>query len=196
MRREAESRDNGFLEPHETIVVDDGYMPLLALAAAVHEWQHLAFERERRRRDASESGEVVTLHGGDPYVAEGVAEWRTDELLRPLAPAFPLLLMGEAEKRIRLSASGTEPHALGYLLVRALAAAVPDAARRRQLLLRAVDDPASVLSEATLVEAWHAHAAAPDLIYGGTGRRALIPETTFTVEDGFPDPVAERVLVE
>jgi hypothetical protein len=195
VRREAESRDNGFLEPHDAIEVDAGYMPLLALAAAVHEWEHLAFEYHRRLRDARDTSATVILRGADPYVAEGVAEWRTDQLLSPLAERFPLLLAGEAEKRTRLAADTTEPHALGYLLVRALAAAVPDPATRLQLLLAAADDPASVTSDRSVASAWAAYRSSPGFSYGGTGRRALIPETTFTVEDGFPDPVAVRVMV-
>lgn len=195
VRREADSRDNGFLEPHDAIVVDAGYMPLLALAAAVHEWEHLAFEYHRRLRDAHDTSATVTLRGSDPYVAEGVAEWRTDQLLAPLAARFPLLLAGEAEKRTRLSADGTEPHALGYLLVRALAAVMPDAADRVQLLLAAADDPAVVTSEPVVASAWAAFRSSAGLSYGGTGRRALIPESTFTIEDGFPDPVAVRVTV-
>ena len=194
VRREAESRNNGFLEPHDAIAVDAGYMPLLALAAAVHEWEHLAFEYHRRLRDARDTSAVVTLRGADPYVAEGVAEWRTDQLLSPLAERFPLLLAGEAEKRARLSADATEPHALGYLLVRALAAVVPDPSARVQLLLTAADDPASVTSDRAVAAAWATYRSSPDLSYGGSGRRALIPETTFTVEDGFPDPVAVRVM--
>ncbi|HET7604028.1 MAG TPA: hypothetical protein VFK36_13470 [Gemmatimonadales bacterium] len=194
VRREAESRDNGFLEPHDAIAVDAGYMPLLALAAALHEWEHLAFEYHRRLRDARDTSVVVTLRGADPYVAEGVAEWRTDQLLSPLAGRFPLLLAGEAEKRTRLAADATEPHALGYLLVRALAAVVPDPAARLQLLLAAADEPAGVTSRQAVAAAWSRYRSSADLIYGGAGRRALIPETTFTIEDGFPDPVAVRVM--
>lgn len=195
VRQEAESRDNGFLEPADAIVVDAGYMPLLALAATVHEWEHLVFESRRRHRDASDTGDVVTLHGSDPYVAEGVAEWRTDQLLRPLAAAFPLLLAGEAEKRVRLAADGAEPHALGFLLVRALADAVPDSVARLDLLLDAADNPSVLLTRAGLRSTWARYRNAPDLPHGGAARRALIPETTFTVEDGFPDPVAVRILV-
>ncbi|HET8635119.1 MAG TPA: hypothetical protein VFL88_13305 [Gemmatimonadales bacterium] len=194
VRREAESRDNGFLEPHDAIAVDAGYMPLLALAAALHEWEHLAFEYRRRLRDARDTSAVVTLRGADPYVAEGVAEWRTDQLLGPLAERFPLLLAGEAEKRTRLAADSAEPHALGYLLVRALAAVVPDAELRVRLLLDAADDPASVTSSPVVAAAWSRYASSSDLTYGGSGRRALIPETTFTVEDGFPDLVAVKVM--
>jgi hypothetical protein len=196
VREEAESRDNGFLEPADAIAVDAGYMPLLALAAAVHEWQHLAFERRRRLREAGDTGVVVTLRGADPYVAEGVAEWRTDVLMRPLAAQFPLLLAGEAEKRVRLAAAGVDPHAFGFRLVRALAQVVPDPASRLRLLLDAADAPTGVTSEPAVRSAWAAYRAAPDFSYGGPGRRVLIPETTFTVEDGFPDPVALRVRVE
>jgi hypothetical protein len=195
VRQEAEARDNGFLEPGDAIAVDAGYVPLLALAAALHEWEHLAFESRRRLRDAQDTSAVVTLRGADPYVAEGVAEWRTDQLLRPLAAAFPLLLAGEAEKRDRLSADSTEPHALGYQLVRALAQVMPDATARLDLLLAAADTPAVVTSRAATRSAWSRFAGSGDVAYGGVGRRALIPETTFTVEDGFPDAVSVRIVV-
>jgi hypothetical protein len=196
VREEAASRDNGFLEPEDAIAVDPGYMPLLALAASVHEWEHLAFERRRRLRESGDTAAVVTLRGSDPYVAEGVAEWRADVLLRPLAEQFPLLLAGEAEKRVRLAATGVEPHALGFRLVRALARVVPDPATRLRLLLDAADTPTGVTSEPAVRSAWAAYHAAPDLTHRGAGRRVLVPETTFTVEDGFPDPVALRVRVE
>jgi hypothetical protein len=71
---------------------------------------------------------------------------------------------------------------------------MPDAVARVQLLLAAADDPAVVTSDPVVASAWAAFRSSADLSYGGTGRRALIPETTFTIEDGFPDPVAVRVM--
>ena len=94
-----------------------------------------------------------------------------------------------------MSADSTEPHALGYQLVRALAQVLPDATARLDLLLAAADTPAVVISRAATRLAWSRFAGSGDVAYGGVGRRALIPETTFTVEDGFPDPVSVRIMV-
>ena len=193
VREEAESRDNGFLEPEDAIVVDGGYVPLLALAAALHEWEHLAFESRRRQAGDNDPAGIVMLRASDAYVAEGVAEWRTERLLEPLATAFPLLLAGEAEKHARLAATADDPHVLGLRMVRSLAAALPADSARLAVLLDAADEPASVLRHPEVAGAWARYRNAPDLMTPGPGRRALIPELTFTVEDGYPDLVSMRI---
>jgi hypothetical protein len=193
VRQQAVARTSGFLEPADVIEVDPSYVPLLALGAALHEWQHLAFERVRRLRIAADSGDIVTLHAPDSWVAEGVAEWRTSRVLEQLAARFPLLAMGEREKRLRIARSNPdEPHVLGYLLVGALAAAVPDERDRLGLLLVASNDPAVVM-RSDLVDGWQPHASAPDLELGTRGGRALVPEMTFTLEDGYPDVIRLRI---
>lgn len=197
VRRQAEARDNGFLEAHDAIEIDPSYVPLLAFGAAVHEWEHLVFERARRLRSSAGEGDIVTLQSPDPYIAEGVAEWRTARLLDSIAARFPLLAMGEHEKRLRLAAaSRDEPHALGYLLVRALAQAVPDPARRMTLLLAASDEPAAALRGTELERAWGRWRGTAPLERPASGRRVLLPELTFTVEDGFPDILRFRILDE
>jgi hypothetical protein len=194
VRRQSAEATNGFLEPRDAILVDPGYMPLLALGAVVHEWQHLAFERLRRDGLRVRDG-VLVLPASDPFVAEGLAEWRTGELLAPLAEQFPLLALGEVEKRCRLSiANGTEQHVLGAALVRALVAAVPDSRRRMTLLLAGADDPQAIVQAPELRRAW-ARFGGPDLVIPAPSRRMLIPETRFTLEDRFPDIVASRILV-
>jgi hypothetical protein len=114
-------------------------------------------------------------------------------VLEQLAARFPLLAMGEREKRLRIARSNPdEPHVLGYLLVGALAAAVPDERDRLGLLLVASNDPAVVM-RSDLVDGWQPHASAPDLELGTRGGRALVPEMTFTLEDGYPDVIRLRI---
>lgn len=193
VRQQAKTRTSGFLEPADVIEVDPSYVPLLALGAALHEWQHLAFERVRRLRMANDTGAVVALHAPDAWIAEGVAEWRTSRVLEQLAGQFPLLAMGEREKRLRIARGNpNDPHVLGYLLVGALAAEVPDERARLGLLLASSNDPAAVLRSG-LVNGWRRHASAPDLELGGSGGRALVPEMTFTLEDGYPDVIRLRI---
>jgi hypothetical protein len=193
VRQQAEVRTSGFLEPADVIEVDPSHVPLLALGAALHEWQHLAFERVRRLRMARDTSDIVALHAPNAWVAEGVAEWRTGRVLRQLAERFPLLAMGESEKRLRIALGNPdEPHVLGYLLVDALAAAMSDERARLELLVAASDDPAIVMRSG-LADTWRQHASAPDLELGSRGSRALVPEMTFTVEDGYPDVIRLRI---
>lgn len=193
VRQQAEVRTSGFLEPADVIEVDPSYVPILALGAALHEWQHLAFERVRRLRMARDTGRVVALHAPNSWVAEGVAEWRTSRVLRRLGEQFPLLAMGEHEKRLRIARGNPdEPHVLGYLLVDALAAALPDERAGLELLVSASDDPAAVMGPG-VADSWRQYASAPDLELGSLGGRALVPEMTFTVEDGYPDVIRLRI---
>ncbi len=195
VREQSAHSANGFLEPRDAILVDPGYVPLLALGAVVHEWQHLLEERRRRLGLAGASGPVVVLPAIHPFIAEGVAERSTELLLAPLVERFPLLGVAEAEKRSRLAAtSRDEHHVLGYALIRALEAAVADTARRRQLAEEAGDDPAAVARAPEATAAWRRHAREPDLRLHAPSRRVLVPETTFTVEDRYPDIIGTRII--
>ena len=195
VREQSAHSANGFLEPRDAILVDPGYVPLLALGAVVHEWEHLLEERRRRLDLAGTPASVLVLPAIHPFIAEGVAERNTELLLAPLVDRFPLLGVAEAEKRTRLAAaSRDEHHVLGYAMVRALEAAVPDTRRRRQLLELAGDDPAAAARATEPAEAWKAHARAPDLRLEAPSRRVLVPETTFTVEDRFPDVIGTRII--
>jgi hypothetical protein len=191
---------NGFLEPRDAIAIDPGYSPLLALGAVVHEWQHLIFRRRQLRALVAGYAEAnspsVELPGIQPYLAEGFAEWSTERILVPLVTRWPLLGLGELEKRAGLAHIGTDdPHTLGYALVRALAGALPNPSVTTDLLLKYADHPSGVVAEPLLRRAWGKYRGTPDRNLATPGHRLLIPEVTFTIEDGFPDIIATRILI-
>ena len=198
--RQARESLNGFLEPRDVIAIDPGYSPLLALGAVVHEWQHLAFRRLQLDDFAASLPKrampVVGLPGIQPYVAEGFAEWSAERILGPLIARWPLLGLGEFEKRAGLALErADDEHPLGYALVRELAAVLKDPALTTRLLLRYADDPSRIDTEPALRIAWRRHRGARDYVFAAAMRRVLIPEVTFTIEDGFPDVIATRILV-
>jgi hypothetical protein len=198
--RQAKESLNGFLEPHDAIAIDPGYSPLLALGAVVHEWQHLLFRYRQLEMFTTpltrQRSSIVGLPGIEPHIAEGFAEWSTERMLAPLVQRWPLLGLGELEKRAGLVRSQSDDqHALGYALVRALAAALPGPTRTTELLLRYADAPGRILTEPTLRKAWGRYRGSPDLAPSHTPLRMLMPEITFTIEDGIPDVVSTRILL-
>jgi hypothetical protein len=198
--RQSRESLNGFLEPEDAIVIDPGYSPLLAVGAVVHEWQHLLFRRQQLERFADSLSRPdslsLRLPGLEPHLAEGFAEWSSQRILLPIASRWPLLILGELEKRADLTRHGPDDqHTLGYALVEALATALGRPARAAQMLLRHADDPAAVFREPALRKAWAAYHGAADKSLPAPRYQALIPEVTFTVDDGFPDVVATRILV-
>lgn len=190
---------NGFLEPADAVALDPGYLPLLAVATVVHEWQHLIFERRRLDRVAAaadDSNAIVTLPSADPYLAEGLAEWRTERVLAPLIERWPLLGLGEAEKRARLARTNPDDqHVLGYAMVRALSAALVDERQVVPLLLRHADRPGAVAREAAPEAAWRRYRGTRDRMVPAPSRRLLIPQVTLTVEEGAPAVLETRILV-
>jgi hypothetical protein len=198
--RQARESLNGFLEPRDVIAIDPGYSPLLALGAVVHEWQHLAFRRLQLDDFAASLPErvmpIVSLPGVQPYVAEGFAEWSAERILAPLISRWPLLGLGELEKRAGLARENADDqHPLGYALVRELAAVLNDPALTTRLLLRYAEDPSRIDTEPALRAAWRRHRGARDYVFAAAMRRVLIPEVTFTIDDGYPDVIATRILV-
>jgi hypothetical protein len=198
--RQATESLNGFLEPADNIAIDPGYSPLLALGAVVHEWQHLVFRRLQLEHFATNLPEhastIVRLPGVQPYVAEGFAEWSAERILGPLIERWPLLGLGELEKRAGLAQENADDqHPLGYALVRELAARLKDPAATTRVLLRYAEDPSGVDAEPALRKAWRAYSKAPDHVFAAPARRVLIPQVTFTIEDGYPDVVETRILV-
>ena len=188
---------NVFLEARDVIAIDPGYAPLLAIGAVVHEWQHLLFQRRLLAAIEPDSAGPAVLPGLNPWVAEGLAEWRAERILAPFTARFPLLGMAELEKRARLARSRPDDqHVLGYRMVRALSAAVPDDARVAALLERAAVDPSgsAVLSDPDVGRAWAAFRREPDRTISAPSRRALVPELTFTIEDEYPDLVRTRIV--
>jgi hypothetical protein len=197
VREEARIGLNGFLEPADAIGIDPGFVPLLALGTVVHEWQHLLFEHARQDRSPGATADgMVTLVPADPYLAEGFAEWQAERIMAPLAARYPLLGLAEAEKRARLALEqADESHLLGLLLVRAVARALPRESDVVELLLRRSARAQAVAAQPALVRAWARHAGARDRTISAPTRRSVIPETTFTLEDGFPDVVGRRILM-
>ena len=198
--RQSRESLNGFLEPGDVIAIEPGYSPLLAIGTIVHEWQHLLFRRLQLDRFAAalsaRDSTFVELPGLEPYLAEGFAEWSSERILEPLHARWPLLALGELEKRAGLS-SGTleDQHSLGYALVTTLAAALRDPARATQLLLSNAENPGRIATQPGLKQAWKSYARTPDHVQSVPARRILIPEVTFSVEDGFPDIIGSRILV-
>jgi len=198
--RHARESLNGFLEPTDAIAIDPGYSPLLALGAVVHEWQHLLFRREQLDRLAAALGKqrpsVIALPAIEPHIAEGFAEWSAERILEPVVRRWPLFALGELEKRAALSqTSPNEEHTLGYALVRTLAAALPDAPSTTRLLLHHADAPEALMTEPVLRKAWKRYKSAPDVTFTQAGLTTLLPEVTFTIEDGQPDVVSTRILL-
>jgi hypothetical protein len=198
--RQAMENLNGFLEPGDLIAIDPGYSPLLALGAVVHEWQHLFFRRlqldEFVARHPQRGVSIVRLPGVHPYLAEGLAEWSAERILEPLVARWPLLGLGELEKRAGLARENAEDqHALGYALVRELAGVLGDPAITTRVLLRYAEDPGGIDAEPALRKAWWSYRSDRDYVFAAPARRVLVPEVTFTIEDGYPDVVSTRILV-
>ena len=183
---------NGFLEPHDLILIDPSYEPLLALGTLVHEWQHIIQEHRRGSLAFRSEGRQVTYGFLDPYLAEGLAEWASEAILAPASRRFPLVALGEAEKRVSLAPDN--PHVLGYLLVRTLAVAVNRPPDLLAMLAEQGTDPAAVARLPALRRRW-SRFAAPDRVVPRRSAPVLLPETEFAVEDMVPDVVARRILV-
>jgi hypothetical protein len=198
--RQAKESLNGFLEPQDAIAIDPGYSPLLALGAVVHEWQHLLFRS--RQLEAVAAGlsrrttSVIGLPGIEPHLAEGFAEWSAERILDPLTRRWPLVGLSELEKRAALVQNqADDQHVLGYALVRALAAALPDPRATTRLLLRHASAPSALLKEPSLRRAWSRYRGSADLTSVQRPPRLLLPEVTFTIEDGIPDVESTRILL-
>ena len=198
--RQSRESLNGFLEPADAIAIDPGYSPLLAMGAVVHEWQHLLFRRHQLEALAHRLGPdpltFVEIPGVEPFLAEGFAEWTAERILEPLQRRWPLLALGELEKRAGLVKNGAEDqHSTGYALVATLAAALNDPSKTMRLLLSNAEQPAEIARRPELRRAWRKYGRERDRMLPVPPRRILIPEVTFTVEDGYPDVVASRILV-
>lgn len=198
--RQSRESLNGFLEPSDLIAIDPGYSPLLAIGAVVHEWQHLLFRQMQLVHFAASARPgtlaLVELPGLEPYLAEGFAEWSTERILEPLHARWPLLALGELEKRAgQTRESADDQHAVGYALVARLAATLRDPVRTTRLLLLNADTPERIANHPGLKRAWGNYGRAADRVLPVPARRILIPEVTFSVEDGFPDVISSRIVV-
>ncbi|MGZ8391304.1 MAG: hypothetical protein ACXWWK_00535 [Gemmatimonadales bacterium] len=198
--RQSRESLNGFLEPADAIAIDPGYSPLLALGAVVHEWQHLIFRQQQleefTRRLPARPAAVLELPGIEPYLAEGFAEWSTERILTPLVARWPLMGLGEREKRAGLiQENADDQHSIGYALVQALAAELPDPGAITRLLLRHAAQPSALGAGRQFQRAWRAYAEKPDRVFPVPASKILVPEVTFTIGDGVPEVVSSRILI-
>ncbi len=191
--RYADEAFNGFLEPHDLILLDPSYEPVFAVGTLIHEWLHIEHERRWRAgpgRPLERSGWLL-LPELDPFLAEGLAEWETERLLQPAARRLPLLLLGEAEKRASLAANN--PHVLGYHLIRVLARSLGSPRAVLARLIAQGADPDALAGDAAVSRRWPRSRSA-DLVLPKRERHVLIPEIEFTIEDGAVRVAATRIL--
>jgi hypothetical protein len=198
--RQSRESLNGFLEPRDAVVIDPGYSPLLAIGAVIHEWQHLLFRRRQLELFAGGLAErdpgFVELPGVQPHLAEGFAEWSAERILGPVAARWPLLTLGELEKRADLARPGSQDqHTIGYALVRALGEALPPPGATTALLLRHAQDPSRIPAEPVLRNAWARYRGSSGQTLRTSMYPILTPEVTFTMDRDFPDVVTTRILV-
>ncbi|TFG54385.1 MAG: hypothetical protein E4H37_00420 [Gemmatimonadales bacterium] len=191
----------GFLEARDVVLIDPSTMPLFAIGTVLHEWHHIVHGHLRTHPDGSglslgANGTVLTVTEPDLYLAEGLAEYEADRILRKLAVKFPLIAFGEAEKLAEMAAARPlDPHIQGYLMIAALADAVPEPAELRRLVMRRDTDAFQVILDSSVAVWFPSHGAARDLSVGPRRRPVLIPEVTFTVDDGQPFVEETRYLI-
>lgn len=181
------------LGDRDAVRIDPAIMPLLAVATVIHEWHHLLATTaglDAPNGTLREVGGVLRLAEEDPWLAEGFAEWATEETLRPVRTAVPLLLLLDTEKRMALwGGMSEEPHALGYRLARAAAARLPLATRRSSFVSH-LDDPAALAR----VAGFGAAPRGAPLLLRRPVTAAVVPQITLTWDAGVADAVARRLL--
>lgn len=192
---EAQARSAAFFGEADAIRLDPGITPIVAVVVFLHEWHHLIAARRRfegpHPAALRDDGTQLHLLELDPWIAEGFAEWATEETLRPVRESAALLLFTQAEKRLALAARDpTDPHLLGYRLVRAAAAHTPSAALRDQLVLR-LHDPAGLARLLHL----SGPGTVPPLTLNRPPNASVIPEVTFTWDDGLAFDISRRLVI-
>jgi len=182
------------LAPRDGVRIDPAIMPVLAVATVIHEWHHVLASAQRLEGRAAglETGhEVLRLREDDPWLAEGFAEWATEESLRPVRATLPLLSLVDNEKRMALlSGMSEDPHAMGYRLVRAAAARLPRATRRDALVAR-LHDAAALARLARFAD----NPQGTPLLLRRPVTAAIVPEITFTWDAGVADQPMRRLLL-
>ena len=184
----AASRLGGFLAAEDAIRIEPGFVPLLAVATVIHEWHHLLAERTRLRaggpgvRDAAWG---LRLRDADPWLAEGLAEWATDATFAPIRDRFPLWAAFEATKRAGIARENPDDtHVLGHLLMHVAAERLGPSALATLVALQ--HEPAALARRIGLEAGTPVHLTRPSTL-------ALIPEVTFTFDDGVADRPVRQV---
>jgi hypothetical protein len=194
-RAQAEARPAAFFGARDAIRVEAGIMPIAAVVTFLHEWHHLIAAQRRltgtHPSGLRSAGPQVELLEADPWLGEGFAEWATEETLRPAGANAALLRFTQAEKRLGNGARDPdEPHLLGYRLMLAAAAhSSPSASRDR--FVRTLHDPALLARELGLAGPSR---TAPRVL-SRPPNAAVIPEVTFTWDEGLAFDVSRRLLI-
>jgi hypothetical protein len=192
---QAQARPAAFFGERDAIRIDPGITPIVAVAVFLHEWHHLVAARRRLQGPHPvalvDDGTQLRLRELDPWLAEGFAEWATEETLRPVRSTVPLLLFTQAEKRLAGSTrDSTDPHLLGYRLVRAAAKQAPVPALRDRLV--------AMLHDATLLARtlrFSGASTTPPLTLSRPPNASVIPEVTFTWDDGLAFDMSRRLVI-
>ena len=194
---QAQARPGAFFADRDGIRLDPGFTPIAAIAAIVHEWHHL-LAAQRRLSGAHPLALIdrptqLQLLDDDPWLAEGFAEWATEETLRPAGTSSALLRFTQAEKRLAIAdRDADDPHAFGYRLVRAAAVGRSSAALR-DLLVANMHDLGAFARRLN----WPASSRRqqPAAILHRPANLAVIPGITFTWDEGSVFNLTRRLVI-
>ena len=192
---EAESRPAAFLGAVDAVRIDPGVAPFAAVPIIIHEWQHLVMS-ERRLSGAhppaiTTTAVEVRLHDDDPWLAEGFAEWATEATLAPGGSTSAWLRFTQAAKRAAIAERDSlDPHVLGYRMLRAAASRL-GATRLRDRLTADLDQLARFAAGIGLGGA----AGHPPLTLDRPVTDVVLPEVTFTWEDGTVSGLSRRLVI-
>jgi hypothetical protein len=194
--QQATARPASFFLDHDAVAIDPGIAPILAVAVAMHEWQHLVMARQRLRGThpaaVVDGATQLALRDDNSWVSEGFAEWSTDRVLAEGGAATALLRFTQAVKRnVILRADSTDPHALGFRLMLGAVPAAGSAARLRDLAAAQLHDIGAIARSLGL----DGHQRGPALTLQRPSNASVIPEVTFTWGDGTAVDVSHRLLL-
>ncbi len=195
-RQAALARPSAFIGARDAIRIDPSIMPLYAVATIIHEWHHL-LAAERRLEGSHPPAlrmlpQALELRADDPWLSEGFAEWATMVTLQPGGRDAALMLLSQAEKRLAIStANPDDPHLLGFRLVDALAARLHGAVPVRELLVASLHDLAAVARRGGMA----GNRGGPPRTLNRPANSAVIPEITFTWDEGLAFDVSRRFII-
>ena len=132
-----------------------GYSPLLALGAVVHEWQHLLFRRQQleefaRQLPARPSHGASSCLESSPILPRVSRSGALSASSRHWSRGGRCWGWESWRRRAGLAQENADDqHSIGYALVRALAAELPDPAATTKLLLRNAAQPSNLAKPAS-----------------------------------------------
>lgn len=184
-----------FFGARDAIRIDPGIMPLAAVAVFLHEWNHLLAAQRRLSGPHPvaliQSSWQLQLREEDPWLAEGFAEWATDEVLRPAGASAGYLRFTQAEKRLGIAdGDPNDPHFLGYRLVRSMAR-THRASALRDLLVPNLHDLGGFARALALPGNGHGRA----ITLQRPATAVVIPEVTFTWDEGTAFDLSRRLVI-